>query len=172
MWPKASTELKAEQGARHQYEEKVSLMTLELKEVASRCGFLERDNKAKTANLDKALQEAREARSESRAAREEIQQAGEIATGKPFLLQTKFGDPNYAPLNQVWSSPDALLDLSKGVSNATQFFQAQDGRATEKLFWSQFSMPKRLLLLNKQIAQWAELHKISGSAMKDVVVRP
>ena len=112
---KASAELKAEQAARHLCKEKISSMTLELKEAVSRCGFLERDNKAKTANLDKALQEAREARSESRAAREEIQQAGEIAAGKPFLLQTKFGDPNYAPLNQVWSSPDALLDLPKSA---------------------------------------------------------
>ena len=133
---KASAELKAEQAARHQYEEKISSMTLKLKEAASRCGFLERDNKAKTADLDKALQEAREARSESRVAREEIQQAGEITAGKPFLLQTKFGDPNYAPLNQVWSSPGALLDLSKSVSDATQFSQVQEGRATEKLFWS------------------------------------
>ena len=40
----------------------------------------------------------------------------------------------------------------------------------EKLFWSQLSMPKHPLLLNEQMAQWAELHKISGSAMKDVVV--
>ena len=31
-------------------------------------------------------------------------------------------------------------------------------------------MPKRPLL-NEQMAQWAELHKMSGSAMKDVVVR-
>ena len=71
----------------------------------------------------------------------------------------------------MWSSPDAFLDLPKSVSDATQFFQAQEGHATEKLFWSQFSMPKRPLLLNEQMAQWAELHKISGSAMKDVVVR-
>ena len=41
----------------------------------------------------------------------------------------------------------------------------------EKLFWTQFCTPKRQLLLNEQIAQWAELHKISGSAMKDVIVR-
>ena len=41
---KAYAELKAEQAARHQYEEKVSSMMLELKEAASRCGFLERDN--------------------------------------------------------------------------------------------------------------------------------
>ena len=41
----------------------------------------------------------------------------------------------------------------------------------EKLLRSQFSVPKRPLLLNEQMAQWAELHKISRSAMKDVVVR-
>ena len=93
-------------------------MALEPKDAASRCQFLEKDNKAKAVNLDKALQEAREARSESRAAREEIRQAGEIAVGKPFLLQTKFGDPKYAPLNQMWSSPDAFLDLPKSVSDA------------------------------------------------------
>ena len=133
---KASAELKAEQAARRQYEERISTMALELKDATSRCKFLEKDNKARTANLDKALRESKEVRSESRAAREEIRQAGEIAAGKPFLLQTKFGDPNYAPLNQVWSSPDALLDLLKSVFDATQFFQAQEGRATEKLFWS------------------------------------
>ena len=70
------------------------------------------------------------------AAWEVIRQAGEIAAGKPFLLQTKFGDPKYAPLNQMWSSLDAFLDLPKSVSDATEFFQAQEGHATEKLFWS------------------------------------
>ena len=146
-------------------------MALELKDATSRCEFLEKDNKTRAADLDKALQESRESRSKSRAAREEIRQAGEIAAGKPFLLQTKFGDPKYAPLNQMLRSPDAFLDLPKSVSDVMQFFQAQEGHATEKLFWSQFSMPKRPLLLKEQMAQWAELHKISGSAMKDVVVR-
>ena len=61
-------------------------MVRELKDATVRCEFLKKDNKAKTADLDKALQEAREARSESRAAREEIRQAREIAAGKPFLL--------------------------------------------------------------------------------------
>ena len=57
---KASAELKAEQGARHQYEERMSTMALELKNAASRCEFLKKDNKARTADLDKALREARE----------------------------------------------------------------------------------------------------------------
>ena len=44
------------------------------------------ESKTKTAELDKALQEASEAQSESGAARKEIRQAKEIAAGKPFLL--------------------------------------------------------------------------------------
>ena len=116
---KAAAELKAEQAARRQCEERISTMALELKDATSRCEFLEKDNKTRAVDLDKALQEAREAWSESRAAREEIQQIGEIAAGKPFLLQTKFGDPKYAPLNQMWSSPDAFLYLPKSVSDAT-----------------------------------------------------
>ena len=54
----------------------MSTMARELKEATVQCEFLERDNKAKADDLDKALQEAREARSESRAAREDIRQAG------------------------------------------------------------------------------------------------
>ena len=62
------------------------MMALELKYAASRCELLEKENEAKTAEIDKALREAREARSEPRAAHEEIRQAGEIAAGKLFLL--------------------------------------------------------------------------------------
>ena len=61
-------------------------MARKLEETAVQCEFLKKDNKAKAADLNKALQEAKEARSESRAAREEIRQAGEIVAGKPFLL--------------------------------------------------------------------------------------
>ena len=121
---KAAAELKAEQAARRQREERMSTTAHELKEAIVRCEFLEKDNKAKTSDLDRALQEAREARSESRAAWEEIRQVGEIAARKPFLLQTKFGDPKYAPLNQMWSSPDAFLDLPKSASDAARFYQA------------------------------------------------
>ena len=114
---KASAKLKAEQVARRQDEEKISTMSLELENATGRCEFLEKESKALTADLEKALQEAREARSECRAAREEVRQAREIVAGKPFLLQTKFGDPNYAQLNQVWSSLDEFLDLPKSSTD-------------------------------------------------------
>ena len=167
---KVAADLKAEQTVRRQCKERISTMALELKDATSRCQVLEKDNKAKAADLDKDLQEAKEARSKSRAAQEEIQQAGEIAAGKPFLLQTKFGDPKYAPLNQLWCSPDAFMDLPKSAADVNQFFHAQEGHAMEKLFWSQFDTPKRPLL-NEQMAQWAELHRMSGTTMKDVIAR-
>ena len=168
---KAVGELKAEQAAHRLSEEKISNMALELRDAASQYALLEKETKEKTADLEKTLQAAKETRSEARAVWEEIRQAGEIMADKPFLLRTKFGDPKYAPLDQMWSSPDAFLDLSKSVADATRFFHAQEGHAMKKLFWLQFNMPKRPLLLNEQMAQWAKLHKISGSAMKDVVVR-
>ena len=49
-------------------------------------------------------------------------------------MSTKFSDPNYALLNQMWISLDAFLDLSKSASNAAQFYQAQEGYKMEKLF--------------------------------------
>ena len=63
-----------------------------------------------------------------------------------------------------------FLDLPKSSSDAAQFYQAQAGYTKEKLFWSQFGAPKRPLLHNEQMTQWAKLHRLSGSAMKDAVI--
>ena len=83
---KAAADLKAKQATRCQVEERVSVIEQELKDAARKCKSLEEENKAKATDLTKALEEAKEARSESRAAREEVQRAGPIAAGKPFLL--------------------------------------------------------------------------------------
>ena len=89
---KVVADLKDEQATRRQFEERVSKIEQELKDATRKCELLEEGNKAKVAELAKALQDAQEARSESRAAREDLGQAGQIAAGKPFLLQSKFGD--------------------------------------------------------------------------------
>ena len=52
---KASADLRAEQAARHQNEEKISALALELKNTASLCEYLEKENKAKMDELDKAV---------------------------------------------------------------------------------------------------------------------
>ena len=51
----ASVELKAEQVSRCQGKEKISTMTLALENATGRCEFLEKENKALTAELDKAV---------------------------------------------------------------------------------------------------------------------
>ena len=74
-------------------------------------------------------------------------------------------------LNRLWSAPDAFADLPRNDADVAQYFRAQEGNATEKLFWLQYLVPERLALLNNLMMQLAELHRMSDLAMKDVIVR-
>ena len=74
-------------------------MAMELKDAADRNRLLEEENWAKATDLEKARVAAKEARSKIGATKEELNQATDIVSGKPFLLRTKFGDPKYAPLD-------------------------------------------------------------------------
>lgn len=144
-------------------------MAVELKDAADRYQLLEKESRAKAADLEKAMVAAKEARSKIRAAKEELCQAGDIAAGKPFLLRAKFRDPKYAPLDQLWSSADAYMDLVASAADAAEYFKDQKYREVERLFWSQFHVPVRPLLLNERMAEWAELHRLSGLAMRSIV---
>ena len=61
------------------------------------------------------------------------------------------------------------MDLEKSATDATKFFKDEKDHEEERLFWSQFSAPTRPLLLNEQMAEWAELHRLSGLAKRSVV---
>lgn len=81
----------------------------------------------------------------------------------------KFGDPKYAPLDQSWSAADAYVDLAKSTADATRFFKDQKDNEIERMFWSQFSAPTRPLSLSENMAAMAELHRLSGPAMRSVI---
>ena len=85
----ATADLKTEQVARRQHEERVAEVEQELKDTISKCETLEEKTSAQAAELAKALNGAKKARTESWVDREEIKQAGQIAAGKPFLLHAK-----------------------------------------------------------------------------------
>ena len=68
---KAAEELRAEQAALHRSEEKIAEMAGELKNAADRYVLLEKENKASSAELEKALNAAKEMRTEIRCMREE-----------------------------------------------------------------------------------------------------
>ena len=120
---KAAEDLRAEQAAHRQSEDKIAEMAVELKNAAGRYELLEEENHAKSADLRKALDAAKETRSEIRDAREELQQAGEIMARNPYLLQMKFLDPKYAPLDRRWSPADAYADLAKSTADAAKFLR-------------------------------------------------
>lgn len=116
---KAAEELRAEKAAHCESKEK---MAVKLKDTVDRCQFLEEENRVKAADLEKATMATKDTRFAMRAKKEELREAGEIAAGKPFLLQRKSGDPRYAPLDRLWSSEDTYMDLAASAVDAVEYF--------------------------------------------------
>ena len=85
---KAVEELRAEQAAHRLSEGKIAKMAGELKNAADRYTLLDKENKASSAELDKALNAAKEMWTEIRSMREELQQADKIVAGGSYLLRT------------------------------------------------------------------------------------
>ena len=166
---KAAEELKAEKAAHCRSREEMAVMAVKLKDATDRYEVLERERQAEQEGLKKATAEAKDARSAMRAIKEELRQAGDIVAGKPFLLRRKFTDPKYAQLGQLWSAEDPYLDLAVSAADAVRHFRSQKDHEMEELFWSQFHSPERPLPLTDQLAEWAELNRLSGLAMTDVV---
>ena len=144
-------------------------MVVKLKDTANRCQFLEVENWAKAMDLEKSTMVTKDNRSAMRAKKEELREAGDIVVGKPFMLWRKFGDPRYAPLDRLWSSADAYMDLPASAVDAAEYFRDQTDHEVDKLFWSHFNVPKRPLPLTGQLAEWAKLNRLSGLAMRSVV---
>ena len=143
---KPAEELRAEKAAHCESKEKMAKMSVKLKGTADRCQFLEEENQVKATDLEKATMTTKDTRSAMRA-KEELRKAGDIVAGKPFMLRRKFGDPRYAPLDWLWSSEDAYMDLAASAADAAKYFPGQTDCEVDKLFWSQFNVPERPLPL-------------------------
>ena len=61
------------------------------------------------------------------------------------------------------------MDLAASAADAVVHFRSQKDHKTEELFWSQFHSPDRSLPLTDRLAEWAELNRLSGLAMKYVM---
>ena len=166
---KAAEELQAEKAAHGESRDKMAKMAIELKAAGDRCRVLEKENQAKASDLEKAAATRKDLRSAMRAKKEELREAGDIVAGKSFMLRRKFGDPRYAPLDRLWSSEDVYMDLAASAADAAKYFQGQTDREVDQLFWRQFHSPERPLSLTDQLAEWAELNRLSGLSMRSVV---
>ena len=108
----------------------------ELQEFGKKFESLERDFKMQESELAKALQSAKDAKAEAQKALQEIQAAKKIAAGKAFIMQSKHVEETFLLLTRIRSSPGAFADLPRSISDATEFYCAEEGSFTEKLFWS------------------------------------
>ena len=91
--------------------------------------------------------------------------------GKAFIMKSKYVKKRYLLLTQIWSSPGAFADLPRSVSDAAEFFRAEGGSSTEKLFWSQYVAPEHPVPFSNQLKQLVELHRVAELAMKDLIIR-
>ena len=97
---KAAKDLRAEQAAHRGSEDKIDKMAVELRDAADRYELLEKENQVNLVDLNKALNVAKEMRTEIKDVWEELRQAGKIMAGNPYLWRMKFLDPKYAPLDR------------------------------------------------------------------------
>ena len=64
-----------------------------------------------------------------------------------------------------------FAELPCSISDAAQFYRAEERNTTDKLFWSQYLAPNYPVPFADQLKQLIELHKAAELAMKDMVIR-
>ena len=62
-------------------------------------------------------------------------------------------------------------ELPHNISDAAQFYRAEEKRTAEKLFWSQYLVLNYPVPFADQLKQLVELHKAVKLAMKDLIIR-
>ena len=132
----AENRVATERTERGKQEARVEEVQKELQALVKKHKSLELDSKTQASELAVALESAKSAKAEAQKALKEIDAMKKIAVGKAFIMQSKHVKVNYLLLTRVRSSPGAFADLPRSVSDAAQFYQAEDGCSTEKLFWS------------------------------------
>ena len=127
-----------ERTEREKQDARVSEVQQELQDFGKKIESLERDSKTQESELAKALQSVQDTKAEAQKALQEIQAAKKIAAGKAFIMQSKHVKETFLLLTRIWSSPGAFADLPCSISDAAEFYRAEEGSSMEKLFWSQY----------------------------------
>ena len=92
------------------------------------------DSKTQGSELAKALEGTQHAKAEAQKALQEIEAVKNIAAGKAFIMQSKHVKETFLLLTRIWSSPGAFADLLRNISDVVEFYRAEEGSSTEKLF--------------------------------------
>ena len=168
---KAEDNAAVERTEREKQEARVAEVRQELDVLVKKHESLELDSKTRESELASALESAKSAKAKAQKALQEIEAMKKIAAGKAFFMESKHVKVNYLLLTRVRSSPGAFADPPRSISDDVEFYWAEEGRSTEKLFWSQYTGAKHPMPLSDQLKQLVELHRAAEVAMKDFIVR-
>jgi len=94
-----------------------------------------------------------------------------ITAGKPFTMHSKYIEETFLVLILNLDFPGAFADLPHSVSDVAEYYRAEEGMSTEKLFWSQHLGFEHLVPFSDQLKQLVELHRLAELAMKNLIVR-
>ena len=64
-----------------------------------------------------------------------------------------------------------FAELPRSISDAAQFYRAEERNTADKLFWLQYLAPNYPAPFVDQLKQLIELHKAAELAMKDLIIR-
>ena len=140
-----------ERTEREKQEARVGEVQQELQDLVKKHEALELDSKTRESELATALESAKNAKAESHKALQEIEVMSKIAAGKAFNMQSKHVKETFLLLTRIRSSPGAFADLPSSVSDAAEFYRAEEGSSTEKLFWSQYTGTEHPMPLSNQL---------------------
>ena len=138
---------------RESQEARVGEVQKELQALVTKHEALELDLKTRESELAAALESAKSAKAEAQKALQDIDAMKKIAAGKAFCMQSKHVKVNYVLLTRIRSSPGAFTDLPRSVLDTAQFYQAEEGSSTDKLFWSQYTGTEHPMPLSDQLKQ-------------------
>ena len=66
--------------------------------------------------------------------------------------------------------PGVFAELPRSISDASQFYRAEERNTADKLFWSKYLAPNYPVPFADQLKQLIELHKAVELAMKDLII--
>ena len=133
---KAEDKAAKERTEREKQEARVGEVQQELQALAKKHESLDLDSKTQGSELAKALESAQHAKAEAQKALREVEAIKKIAAGKAFIMQSKHVKETFLLLTRIRSSPGAFTDLPRSVSDAAEFYRAEEGSSTDKLFCS------------------------------------
>ena len=140
-----------ERTEREKHETQVGEVRQELQALMTKHEALELDSKTRESELAATLESVKSAKAEAQKALQEVDAMKKIAAGKAFYMQSKHVKVNYRLLTRIRSSSGAFADLPRSVSDAAQFYQAEDGSSTKKLFWFQYTEAEHPVPMSDQL---------------------